>query len=447
MTTTIPIPRGHKKRLKSFDSLSEINRWGSDVDARIDEIIQSLSSTQRAIREITRTTGAASLGLHATTHRPGSGSDPLATAAPTSILGGTSSNSVGVGTSFARNDHSHDVATAVPAILYGTTALEGVSNSLLRIDATLKHPAALMSPTSSSLLTLSDDATDQTLTGSLGLLKIVPGSGVDINFPNSTAASLVIRPNTTTAASTVVFVQGRPVAGTRTLMAPVWFGAAASDVFSAQTFRCWDAQFSSFIPGQITNCVFVGHDISVMTIVPSAGSGAGNKAYGFRANNLTISNANATWDEIATAYFPGPDRVISAVTATLTAGAIVEPAVVGGTEQVGLLVRQRAAEQVATTRYGIKVDAQNSGTNRYAFYGASDTLYHGGRVQHTGVQFGIYGATPTVQFGTTGTASGFAAGTSTTVTADSTFTGNTGSLAYTIGDCIRALKLIGALAT
>jgi len=207
MTTTIRIPRAHKKRLKAFTSLNEVNRWGAEVDAAIVEILLSLGDSQRAIREITLSTGASSVGLHAPTHRPG-GADPLATAAPISILGGTSSNSVGTGTSFSRNDHSHDVATAAPAFTLGTAAAEGSSNSLVRVDATLPIfdttvPAALASaaatgsaafaarrdhvhifaPSLQSLanlarVTATDDAIDTTLTGSLGALNIRSATGL-----------------------------------------------------------------------------------------------------------------------------------------------------------------------------------------------------------------------------------------------------------------------------
>jgi hypothetical protein len=134
MAKPIKLPRAHKKRLKAFGSLPDVNRWGSDVDARIDEIIHCLENTQRALTEIDRATTASALGLHAATHLP-NGSDPLATGAPSSILGGTSSNSTGVANTFARSDHSHDVATAVPAFVFGTAASEGSSNSLARVDA------------------------------------------------------------------------------------------------------------------------------------------------------------------------------------------------------------------------------------------------------------------------------------------------------------------------
>lgn len=58
---------------------------------------------------------------------------------------------------------------------------------------------------------------------------------------------------------------------------------------------------------------------------------------------------------------------------------------------------------------------------------------------------GLFGATPTGRYATTGTSSGFTAGAGTTVTHLSTFTGGTGSTAYTIGDVVRAMKLLGTI--
>jgi hypothetical protein len=64
----------------------------------------------------------------------------------------------------------------------------------------------------------------------------------------------------------------------------------------------------------------------------------------------------------------------------------------------------------------------------------------------TGSTAGFFGATPVVQPDTTGTTTGFTAGSGTAVLDDSTFTGNTGTAAYTIGDIVKALKDLGLLA-
>lgn len=64
----------------------------------------------------------------------------------------------------------------------------------------------------------------------------------------------------------------------------------------------------------------------------------------------------------------------------------------------------------------------------------------------TANELGVFATSPITQYNTTGTATGFTAGAGTTATHLSTFTGNTGSTAYTTGDVVRALKLYGFLA-
>jgi hypothetical protein len=62
-------------------------------------------------------------------------------------------------------------------------------------------------------------------------------------------------------------------------------------------------------------------------------------------------------------------------------------------------------------------------------------------------ELAFYSGASVPQPKTTGTTEGFAAGTGTAVNSGSTFTGNTGIRAYTIGDMVKALKEVGLLAS
>jgi hypothetical protein len=64
----------------------------------------------------------------------------------------------------------------------------------------------------------------------------------------------------------------------------------------------------------------------------------------------------------------------------------------------------------------------------------------------TAPMLSFYGGSAVAQYATTGTATGYTGGGGTALTHTDTFTGNTGSTAYTIGDVVRALKLVGLIA-
>lgn len=66
--------------------------------------------------------------------------------------------------------------------------------------------------------------------------------------------------------------------------------------------------------------------------------------------------------------------------------------------------------------------------------------------QASGAKVGFMGAAPVAQKSVTGIVAGFTAGSGTPVNHDSTFTGNNGSTAYTVGDVVDALKQYGLLA-
>lgn len=64
----------------------------------------------------------------------------------------------------------------------------------------------------------------------------------------------------------------------------------------------------------------------------------------------------------------------------------------------------------------------------------------------TAQKLGFWNATPVIQPATTGTVTGYTSVGGSAVLSQSTFTGNTGSAAYTIGDVVLALKQVGILA-
>lgn len=65
----------------------------------------------------------------------------------------------------------------------------------------------------------------------------------------------------------------------------------------------------------------------------------------------------------------------------------------------------------------------------------------------TSQKLGFWNATPVAQYATTGTTAGFSAGSGTAANSGSTYTGNVGSSAYTVGDIVAALKKCGIIAS
>lgn len=80
----------------------------------------------------------------------------------------------------------------------------------------------------------------------------------------------------------------------------------------------------------------------------------------------------------------------------------------------------------------------------YVGSGSDDGMVVGRSSSH---KISFYNATPVVQYSTTGTTTGFTAGSGTAAKDDSTYTGNTGSTAYTVGDIVNALKTAGLIAS
>lgn len=62
-------------------------------------------------------------------------------------------------------------------------------------------------------------------------------------------------------------------------------------------------------------------------------------------------------------------------------------------------------------------------------------------------KIGLFGATPAVQPSSEGETTGFTAGAGTAAKDDSTFTGDVGTKAYTVGDIVAHLKTLGLIAS
>lgn len=186
---------------------------------------------------------------------------------------------------------------------------------------------------------------------------------------------------------------------------------------------------------------------------------------------LSAGTANATGD--FTGISSGAGVTNSGFTTSLIRGFYNRNVVIEGTvtKVYGLHLDNAINLGTITNQYGIWIEDQTSGSNNYGIvldgdgagadivFGATQdsSIYHstyltldsdGGVQIGTGAtqEIGLFGVTPVQQPAGTGENTGYSAVGGTNVDHQDTFTGNTGSSAYTINDIVKALKNLGVLA-
>src|SRR2546428_14097712 len=105
-------PRPHTRRIDALADLTDVNRWASDVDLRLKEIIESLKESQDRLTRAVTTNRGSVLARHAAQHRP-LGFDAIPTG-PAITLSAMSTNTTGADNTLARPQHSHAIMTSAP---------------------------------------------------------------------------------------------------------------------------------------------------------------------------------------------------------------------------------------------------------------------------------------------------------------------------------------------
>lgn len=275
--------------------------------------------------------------------------------------------------------------SAIPTIGFSSVYAAGSASTLVRTDATLKAPSLLLSTPTEVVMSLSDDA--------VSTLQLNGTSGFTVLGFSFAQLTLTAPANAATSRLQVNIDPDFNNVGIQS----AWAGGE----FEGASYASWDAKMGG--PGSgVSDATVCGFDTSTLSLNPTGVISSGlNYFYGIRCLPV-IANNGASFTDAAAGYFRGVRRSFVSPFIAYQAGIIVEPPTAGTSAQFGILIRQQTAQATGSNRYGIYIDSQNSGTNRWSIYGVSD------RAQFTGplVVDGSLGVTGRATFGNSVTVNG-----------------------------------------
>jgi hypothetical protein len=217
-------------------------------------------------------------------------------------------------------------------------------------------------------------------------------------------------------------------------------GAVADYNLGSTNHKIWNVLLTSGSPASVNTPIAYNARGTEAVRISSAGDVAigSNNPVGARLQASAAGNLNApVLGSIGTApnrapfYLSNPDQSYGLV--------------VGNSAADGHVWFQAQRVDSATTTYNITLN-EAGGNVGIGMASPGHRLDVTGSARFNG-NLGFYNATPVAQPNTTGTTTGFTAGTGTAVNDASTFTGGVGTRAYRISDIVKALKDLGLIAS
>jgi hypothetical protein len=217
-------------------------------------------------------------------------------------------------------------------------------------------------------------------------------------------------------------------------------GAVADYNLGSTNHKIWNVLLTSGSPASVNTPIAYNARTTEAVRISSAGDVAigSNNPVGARLQASAAGNLNApVLGSIGTA----PNRAPFYLSNLDQSYGLV----VGNNSSDGHVWFQAQRVDSATTTYNITLN-EAGGNVGIGMASPSHRLDVTGSARFNG-NLGFYNATPVAQPNTTGTTTGFTAGTGTAVNDASTFTGGVGTRAYRISDIVKALKDLGLIAS